>query len=389
MGVTACCRCSLLLVLLLGLGLAPVAAGQEAGSSVVIPDEVREDVYLAGGTVDVLAPVRGDVVAAGGRIAVDGAVDGDVLAVGGSITIRGPVGDDVRAAGGEVRVLGPVADGLLAAGGSVIVGPQAVVGGRTALAGGRVEIAGRLEGPLRAGGGRLVLSGEILGDVELVADHVELLPGARLHGNLHYRSPRAAAIDPQAEILGTITHQPTETPTAPAAPPRGAVITVLAASLAATGVALYLLFPAFSLAGARSVGAAPWHALGLGLAVLATTPLVILLLGMTLLGMWLALMLAAAYLVTLLAGLLTGILYLGDRGLRLARRAPLEPGRAAQALAFIVALIAVLLLSRVPLLGPLALLVLWLLGIGALVLAVHARYRAGGAPPSAAASATP
>lgn len=226
----------------------------------------------------------------------------------------------------------------------------------------------------------MVLSGEFLGAVEVVARRLVIPAGAVLHGNLRYRSPERAAIDPQARVLGTVTYEPTDGPAVPEPPPRGAIAFAVTISLAVTGIVLLLLFPGFAMHSAQRLRLAPWPALGLGLAVLAATPLVVVLLMVTLVGMWLGLMLAAFYAMLLLGGFLAGVHFLGERGLHLARRGA-GYGRGLQVLGLVLALVAVALIGRIPLLGPPALFALLLFGLGALVLAGHTRYRAAGAPP--------
>lgn len=101
----------------------------------------------------------------------------------------------------------------------------------------------------------------------------------------------------------------------------------LFAALAVTTIVYYLLLPVFGLQTAAAIRTAPWQSLGLGLAMLATTPLVVVLLFSSLLGIWLALAVLALYPALLVAGLLSGAPALADLGLVLARR-PETPTRA-------------------------------------------------------------
>src|SRR3990167_2003973 len=60
--------------------------------AVVKRGEIKEDIYLAGGTVDVIAKVHGDVVAAGGQVTIDNEVTEDLTVAGGNVTVRARVG---------------------------------------------------------------------------------------------------------------------------------------------------------------------------------------------------------------------------------------------------------------------------------------------------------
>lgn len=368
-------------VLLLALPL--LAHAQQWGETVTLRGPVKEDLYLAGGQIEVSGGVDGDVSAAGGRVTIRDPVSGDVAALGGTIHLHASIKDDARLTGGEITVSGTVGDHLLAAGGNVRIAPEARIGGRAWLAGGRVEVAGRIGGELRAAGGQIVISGEVAGDTDLIGETIVVGPGAILHGRLRYRSPHEAQIDPGAQIGGAIIAIPVET-----RPPRAAlagvgvfvtVVTLVTAAL------IYLLFPGFSMETVRSARQAPWASLGLGLAVLAGGPLVVMLLLVSLVGLWLGLIALALYLTLLLLGYLTGVLFLADEGLRRMRRTG-DHGRGWVIGALVAMLIVLALLRRVPVVGALVSFVLLLFGLGALTRSLWRRYTAPPAGPKIAAS---
>jgi cytoskeletal protein CcmA (bactofilin family) len=356
------------------LGTSAVSA-QQAGESIVTRGTQKEDLYLAGGSVTVAATVEGDVVTAGGYVSVGDDIRGDVIAAGGTVTLGGKVRDDVRVAGGTVTINGEIGDDAIAAGGTVTLAPSAVVNGRAWLAGGRLDVGGTIRRELKATGGRIALAAEVFGDATLAGETIEIGPGAVIHGNLNYLSPNEALIDKDARIDGSVTRLPFEPHAAPRLPRAGARLGVMA-SLMVTGAVLVLLFPSASSAAAGEIGRAPWKSLGLGLALLTATPLVIVLLLASVLGAWLGLILLAAYLVSLLLGFLAGALFVGEWGLRLARRE--AAGKGWRIAALIGALLVVGLLGFVPVIGGLVTFALLLLGLGAL--ALHGYRLCGVAP---------
>ena len=352
-----------------------LAAGQQFGESVIQRGHVQEDVYLAGGSVRVLGQVDGDVGAAGGRVSIEGTVSGDVAAFGGSVELRAKVKDDARITGGDVTVHGTIGDDLLAAGGTVTVAPEARIGGRAWLAGGTLEIAGRVGKGLKAAGGEIVIAGEILGDVDLIGENIEIRPGAIIHGRLNYRSPNEARIDPGARLHSAVVMLPLEAPPGAKAGHAGGRVFMLL-SLLVTASVLFLLFPNFSRLTARSVREAPWQALGLGFAVLASGPLVVILLLVSVVGLWLGLITLVVYFILLLLGYLTGVLFVADAGLqRLRPQEPPTKGRMIGALA--ATLVVLALLRLLPVIGGLVAFALLLFGLGALTRALWRRYRNG------------
>ncbi len=367
---------TILLVLPLLPGPARLAA-QDHGASVVLSGTLTENTYVAGGRVEVGAHIERDLVAAGGSVDVRRLVEGDVTVAGGSVNLLGPVGDDVRAAGGSVTVENEVGGDLVAAGGTVSVGPEARVVGRAWLTGGRVALAGRVLRELRVAAGTVTLGGEVEGDVQVSAGAIDVLPTARIHGDLVYASVRPARIAPGARIGGRIT--PVSSDLAARAGRLGAVAFTVAwaallGGLIVGGVAWLLLLPRFAVSAARSIGSHPWRSAGLGLLLLVVTPVAALVLLATVIGIPVGLVVIALYAVALLLGYLTAAVFLGDLGARLAGRPALSRG--GRLLSLILALLLLALIGLVPVLGGLIGLAAIVTGLGALADQAYGRWAA-------------
>jgi hypothetical protein len=144
-----------------------------------------------------------------------------------------------------------------------------------------------------------------------------------------------------------------------------------------------LLVPALLLLAAyarslRTVGAtlsgAPAQSAGLGLLVVAATPAVAALLGSTVVGWGLAVLILLAYPLMLYAGLVVVLALLGDRVLaRLGREGA---GWLARAAVFSVLLLVLLALAIIPVLGWIVLLAVLVLGSGAVKLHAYRLWRA-------------
>ena len=348
--------------------------GDEFGKDVVREGVIDQDLYLAGERVDARAEVNGDVVAAGGHVRIDNRVTGDVLAAGGRVEILAHVLDDVRAAGGEITIGNSVQGDVVAAGGHVRIEPSASVGERAWLAGGEIEVDGHVAKELRAAGGEITLSGQIDGDVTLIADSIRILPSAHIAGNLVYRSAQEAHISEQAVIAGNVTRLPFEH----GAEHNGhgiALICLLA--LFITGTVFYILYPHFAVATLRTLGERPGPSLGLGLVVLFVTPPVVMLLMITVIGGVLGAVMLLLYLLMLLMGFLTGMFFLGDVLLRLARQSP-EVARGRRVLSLAAAFFILWLVGFLPVIDTVLIFGATVLGSGALKLQLYRMYKAYG-----------
>ena len=197
-------------------GPAPVEAQSvEVGDVLTIASgEVREgDLYAAGEAVRVDGRLNGDLVAGARRILVDGAVDGDVFAAGNTIDLRGPIGDSTRIAG-QILTVDTTIDGDLLAGGEELhlTENASVAGGLTAAAS-LVEIDGTVGRGARVAAGEIIVRGTVNGNANVIADRLDLAPGARITGDLDYRARTPLSPEAAAQVEGAVRYEePVEDP---------------------------------------------------------------------------------------------------------------------------------------------------------------------------------
>lgn len=355
--------------------MAPVLCAADAGKTVIKRGIVNDDMYVAGRIVDIQADVRGDVVAAGQDVSIDKSVRGDVMAAGEMVEIRATVADDVRAAGRKVTLTGRVGGHMVAAGESIHIRSSAAIGSWARFAGERIDIAGDIGRDVKAIGNTITVAGKVAGDVVLVAEHIEILAGAIIRGQLIYHSPNKPQVHPGARIVGGMVERPMPAFADEDEKDQTGAAFLLGISLMISCLVYFLVLPRFSLAAAGTINSNPWKSLALGFALLVAVPFVILLLLITLIGHQLALVLLALYLVSLLLGFLTGVLYIANTGLRLfGKREAIA--KWLRSLSIVVALIVLGIVAAIPLLGALVIFLLLLFGLGALNLKTWRVYQA-------------
>ncbi|PSW06666.1 hypothetical protein C9I89_03790 [Photobacterium lipolyticum] len=363
---TLICFFAAVLTLIWGTAL----RAQVMGETVLIRAPVEHDLYTAGRHIEILAEVDGDLVAAGQVINVTDTVLGDVIAAAEIINLRANVLDDVRAAGRQVIVIGEVGDHMVAAGENVTLESGSRIGSWAWLAGESVRVSGQIGQELKAAARHVIISGEVIGDVELMAEQIEILDGAHLHGDLIWRSEQPPLISDGATIGGRIIERPLpehmeDDDTVPLA-----AFIFFAVSLMITGVVIYLLLPQVTDQTMVILRSQPWLCLGLGVLVLITTPLVVILLFVTTIGSLLALVLLACYLVMILVAVVTGIFSVGDLGLRLAGKGD-NAGKGLRILSFLIAITLLGLLQLIPIVGGVIKLAVVLFGLGGLALTAY------------------
>ncbi|MFC1720683.1 hypothetical protein ACFL0K_00270 [Patescibacteria group bacterium] len=277
----------------------------EAGEEVFIKkgENIRDNVYAAGGNVSVSSAVFGDLLTAGGNILISENVSEDIAAAGGAITILGDSNGDVRVAGGNVLIAGDVAGDLIVAGGTVTVSSDVSIGKDLVLAGGQVLFDGNVAGDAQIAGGIVTLNGHIKGNVKADIDEkLTIGDSAVIDGTLEYgaRSEEVLVISDNATITGEITFKEMERVNTEGVKnfvfaAVGAFVLFKLISFIVVALILVLLFRNFSNKVVEKAVRKPLKMLGKGFAVLVLVPVASAILFATLFGAPLALIALSIY----------------------------------------------------------------------------------------------
>ncbi len=377
--------CPLLIVLLVGLPALSPANGKENQNHgeddiVVVSAEqvIERDFFARAERIEISGTVRGDVYVAGGQIIVDGTVEGDILAVGGTITISGTVTQDARIAGGQVIINGEIGRNATIAGGSIELTPKANIRGGIVVGGGSVHIAGPVGSNARIAAGSATLANRIDGDVDAAVGALRLTSRAVVTGDLSYWSEAQAEIDEKAEIVGELRHQQLPEDMIPfsekAVKPfiAGFVLLVIMMdfiSMLILGLLMIRFYPQWTKRVVSHIQEQPLSTVGLGVVALLLTPVMSLLLAITVVGIPIALILLAWLAIALYLGRIFVIIWAGRFLFTRLKRAEYER------LAFVTALVLYALVTLIPILGWLVAVFVILLGLGSVLFMKAAIYR--------------
>jgi hypothetical protein len=139
---------------------------------------------------------------------------------------------------------------------------------------------------------------------------------------------------------------------------------------------LLLVFPAFSDHASNTIQNSPGRAGALGFGSLLLVPMLAVLLFITILGIPLGIALLMLYPALLLVGYLVGVLYIARRGELAIRKN--APGSFSVTISFFaMALLMMLLISRLPFVGSLALIIITVIGTGACILELNLLRKGG------------
>lgn len=320
----------------------------------------------------------------GGVVRIDAGetYDGDLDAAAGSVVIAGTVDGDVSTAAGSVVVTdsGRVTGSVDAAAGSVVI--EGVVEGRLSVGAAALELReGSRVGSLEAGAADVRLHGAVDGDATVGADTLAVGPTATIGGSLTYDAQEFTLSD-DAAVTGSVTRDESLSvdgpdvfgadgqPALPSIPSwvgslYGALVNLL------LGAVLLLAAPRFARELVDTGTSRALRSGGIGLLALVATPIVLLLLLLTIVGIPLSIAGFVAFALVLWVTSVYGALVVGTWLLSLLDYA----NRWA---ALVVGVVVVTLVDFVPIVGGLVSLLVLLVGLGAFVSVLRARTSGGG-----------
>lgn len=333
---------------------------------------VEDDLYAGGGTVTIEGTVTGDLLVGGGNVFFSGSVAEDAALGGGNVQITGTVAEDLRVGGGNVIMSGSTGGDLVATGGNVHITSSAVINGDIIGAGGRILIEGRVNGDAQLFGGDIEINGAIQGPVTVTAgQRVRLGPEARLGSDLSYRAPSEFERAEEAEVSGSISFEPSIRPEREAA---GFLtfwwIAKLLMTLATAGV-LYLLFRRRVRSTVEEGISRFGSSILFGFIGLVVTPIAIIILFVSIIGIPLGILVGLMYMIWLVLGWATAGIIFGSLIFSwIFRTYPLR----VDLLTILVGVLAIEALMLIPFIGWFAAFVLWLMALGSIGSRSYSRY---------------
>ena len=317
-----------------------------------------EDVIASGSTPTVMDSVPGDVILAGGDASFGGVTGGDYLGAGGKQAITGCIHGSLRAVAGEIHIAAAIDRNATIMAGSVELDSAAIIARNAYIVGGTIQANGTVQEGLLAYGGAITLDGVVGRDVEVTGGTLRVGPHARIAGNLRYRVPAGKVhIDPAAHITGTVTALPVSN--------RGALWRVFwILGFLLVGAVVVALFPRFMAEAAEILPEHPGLSALVGLGWSILVPIAIVVAAITVVGLPLAFLTAAVYVVVVCVATVPFAIWLG----RLLLGARARGGLEGTLVNFLVGGFFLLVAGIIPVVGGWISLIAGLLGLGTILL---------------------
>jgi cytoskeletal protein CcmA (bactofilin family) len=289
-----------LLILLVALSLPSFALERRRGELVTVAanETVDDTLFAAGNTVLVEGVINGDLLAFGRTVDIDGTIKGDLVSFARRTVVSGTVQGRIYIFSQALDLDGQVDHSLYGFAQSLRVNDRCHVGEGIVAAGGEVSLEGDVKRSVDIlASGNTDVTGSIGRDLTMAGAGLTLTRTARVGGNLsaRVRQLKDVHIDDGATIAGKRDIQVNVRKSRFARSNFYFHQAVWLAAAMLVGWLGLVLFPGFVPATTRAV-ASGWSNLALGVGVLAGIPVVIIVAGITLVGLPIALMLFAVYL---------------------------------------------------------------------------------------------
>jgi cytoskeletal protein CcmA (bactofilin family) len=369
----------LIVTLLMTLGTAPVLAFDARGGMAVTiasGEVVDDDLYVAAETITIDGVLNGDLWAAANRITINGIVNGSVMAAGNKININGDVTHAVRAVGETIRIDGSVGGDVLVGCGKLNIASTAEIGGDLLFGADFAGIDGHIEGDIKGSGREVTIGNGVGGNVDIEVENLTILSTANIGGDLTYTSEEEADIQSGAQITGGTTHNVPEVEEDgakmfPFALFSGVLAKVMSFLMAfVAGLIIIFLAPRRLTSIVEAIGNRPGPSAGWGALIVFVTPIAVLLVCLTIIGISagvIALVLygIGLYLAQIPVGLFIGRWIIG--------RFRVVESKATMIGALALGLVILKLLSLIPYFGFVVGLAVVIFGLGAVVAAERTR----------------
>lgn len=361
----------LLSLLALGVQTASASSVIRTGDKVSIGGEqsIEGDFYSAAGKINISGDIAGDAVVLSSQVTVNGKIAKDATLFGGTVDVYGTVGDDLRVVAGETTIAEPVMGDVLVIGGMVTILSSASVAGDVILFAGQATIEGSVGGDILGWSENLRIDAPVAGDVSVTTSKLTLGDKANITGSVQYVSRELAVQAQGATIEGDLVRNDPVVPVTKTSL-RSALIPVLVMLFSV--LSWYLISRRSLTRVANKALSRSFLPAALGFATIILAPFAIIMLSLSVIGMLVGIAILFFYALLLLLGLVAVPALVGQALLKVLS----QPTEQLTLLALVVGVVGVVLLTALPLVGPLVLVVVLVLAVGAMIdLLVHSSLR--------------
>ncbi|MEI7885250.1 MAG: polymer-forming cytoskeletal protein [Clostridia bacterium] len=271
--------------------------------------------FFADTIVRVDGNVEGTVFATGQNVIINGNIKGDLFLTAQTVDINGNVSGNIYCAGQDISLKSKTSGDVFLAGRNITIGQEAIIGRDLVATGTTTVLDGSIERDFTGNFADISINGSIGRDVELGANNISILPSAIIKGDFLYKSGQQAAIATGSKIGGKTDWKLAE-PKAEknVVTPMKKVVNMLLSF--ASSLFLWFIIklwkPSFWKRTSEKITVQPLKTIGMGAIALIMTPILTILLMVTVIGIPVGILLFIAYAVALYLSKIIVAVFLGS-----------------------------------------------------------------------------
>jgi len=162
-----------------------------------------ENLYIGAGRTIVDSQINSDLTVLGGEVLIKNKISGDVFVVGGDAVFEADILGDLRVIGGDVKVSGNIVGDLFLIGGNIDL-QNANLLGDVIIVGADVLINSEINNKSKIVAAKVFVNSKITSPIEITAQKLSFGESAILESNLSYYSPQAFIKNENSQINGEV-----------------------------------------------------------------------------------------------------------------------------------------------------------------------------------------
>lgn len=329
------------------------------------------NVYASCSEMKIDGTVNGDVIAVCKNIIINGTINGDLIAFSQDITINGEIKGSARVAGTNITVNGIVNHNINAFGTEINLTPSSSVAWDVLVAGVNGKFNGTIAGNLHGNLASASVAGKIGKNINLVIEDDGTSQGGLLitkdaivGGGLTYTANQEVRLESLSSVVGTVSRQENKQKTEAPINVVSKIFYKLSA-LILIGLVLLSLKKKAADKVTDILTTKSWQSTLIGLAAFILTPTIILFFCLTIIGIPLAILILAAYLILLSYGLILAAYFIGSTIIKNVYKKEVNPF-----VTLIIGLIIFTILASLPYIGWSFAIVFALYGLGGILITI-------------------
>ncbi len=287
------------------------AAVYRNGNRIDIPkgQDVKESLYISGKSINIDANVDGDIFCAAQTVRITGRVNGDVICGAQSIVVTGEINGNLRAGAQSIDLEGIINRNANLFGQNIEISSGSAIMGEANIWSQDVDVRGVVTKKLDGGAQIMTILGKV-GEVDVHVEELSVGPEAVVQNNLTYTSLNKAKLSANSLVGGQILQRqppasPEKTQSQNRRPTRsvlgiGRIISLIVQLILATLIVAFFAKPMNSASAVMYKKILP--TLGIGLLILIFTPVIMVIIALTLIGIPLSILLLFVYIFSFFIG---------------------------------------------------------------------------------------